>query len=68
MDDTPNKFDPVRHLDAMAQALQLPVTPEQRVGVLQFLQVAYQMSEVVRFAPIAADTCDLAPVYRPGSR
>ncbi len=59
-------FDPAAHLDAMAPALGLSITAEQRQGVIQFLGVAQAMAEIVQAAPIADDTLELAPVFRPG--
>lgn len=59
-------FDPAAHLDAMAPALGLCITPEQRQGVIRFLSVAQAMAEIVQAAPIADDALELAPVFRPG--
>jgi len=59
-------FDAARHLDAMAPALGLTITPEQRPVVLQFLATAAAMAGIVTAAPVPADTLDLAPVFRPG--
>ncbi|CAN7727955.1 DUF4089 domain-containing protein [Bosea sp. LjRoot9] len=59
-------FDAARHLDAMAPALGLTITGEQRPGVLQFLRVAHRMSEILRAAPLDDASFELAPVFRPG--
>lgn len=59
-------FDAARHCDAMSAALALPITAEQRPGVLQFLTVAQQMAEIVRTAPIPDGSFELAPAFRPG--
>lgn len=59
-------FDAARHLETMAPALGLPITPEQRPGVLQFLATAYVMFEVVKTAPIEDGSFELAPAFRPG--
>lgn len=59
-------FDPAAHLDAMAPALGLSITAEQRQGVIRFLSVAQAMAEIVQAAPIGDDTLELAPVFRPG--
>ncbi|SFI31087.1 Protein of unknown function [Bosea sp. OK403] len=59
-------FDAARHLDAMAPALGLTITEEQRPGVLQFLGVAYLMSEILHAAPFDDASFELAPVFRPG--
>jgi hypothetical protein len=59
-------FDAARHLDAMAPALGLTITAEQRPVVLQFIAIAHGMSEIVRAAPLDPASLELAPVFRPG--
>lgn len=59
-------FDAERHLDAMAPALGLAITAEQRPGVLQFLKTAQAMAELVARAPIEDGSFELAPAFRPG--
>lgn len=60
-------FDAARHLDAMAPALGLTITDEQRPVVLQFIAIAHAMSEIVRAAPLDPASLELAPVFRPGA-
>ena len=60
-------FDAARHLDAMAPALGLTITGEQRPMVLQFLAIAHGMSKVVLAAPLDPASLELAPVFRPGA-
>lgn len=60
-------FDAARHLDAMAPALGLTIGETERPGVLQFLTVAHGMAKLVAMAPVADDSLDLAPVFRPGA-
>ena len=62
-----DRFDPARHLDAMAPALGLLITEVQRPGVLQFLAIAAKMAEIVAAAPIDEDRLEPAPSFRPGS-
>lgn len=64
--DGAHAFDGARHLDAMAPALGLTITAEQRPGVLQFLATARAMFEVVKTAPIEDGSFELAPAFRPG--
>lgn len=64
-DGTP-AFDAARHLDAMAPALGLSIGAEQRPGVLQFLQTAHAMAELVKTAPLEDGSFELAPAFRPG--
>jgi hypothetical protein len=64
--DTAGGFDAARHLDAMAPALGLTITAEQRPVVLQFLAIAHGMSEIVGKAPLDPASLELAPVFRPG--
>lgn len=59
-------FDAARHLDALAPALGLTIGPGQRPGVLQFLETAHAMAELVATAPLDEASCELAPVFRPG--
>ena len=59
-------FDPDRHIDAVAPAVGLTVTADQRPGVIRFLSVAHAMAVQVFAAPIAPDEIDLAPTFRPG--
>jgi hypothetical protein len=65
--DTAGGFDAARHLDAMAPALGLTITAEQRPVVLQFLAIAHGMSKVVGAAPLDTALLELAPVYRPAA-
>ncbi|KPF71017.1 hypothetical protein IP69_08010 [Bosea sp. AAP35] len=59
-------FDPARHLDAIAPALGLTITDQQRPGVLQFLAIAQGMAAIVGAAPLDQDSLELAGVFRPG--
>ena len=65
--DPAGRFDAARHLDAMAPALGLTITAEQRPVVLQFLAIAHGMSKVVLAAPLDAASLELAAVFRPGA-
>ncbi|HEY5793485.1 MAG TPA: DUF4089 domain-containing protein [Bosea sp. (in: a-proteobacteria)] len=65
--DAGGGFAAARHLDAMAPALGLTITAEQRPAVLQFLAIAHGMSEIVRNAPLDPALLELAPVFRPGA-
>lgn len=65
--DAAGGFDAARHLDAMAPALGLTITAEQRPVVLQFLAIAQSMSEIVRSAPLDPALLELAPVFCPGA-
>lgn len=65
--DPADGFDAARHLDAMAPALGLTITAEQRPVVLQFIAIAQGMSEIVRAAPLDPASLELAPVFRPGA-
>jgi hypothetical protein len=64
--DRAGGFDAARHLDAMAPALGLTITAEQRPVVLQFLAIAQGMAEIVGSAPLDPARLELAPVFRPG--
>ncbi|WP_186417199.1 DUF4089 domain-containing protein [Bosea sp. CS1GBMeth4] len=66
MSEAKQAFDPAAHLDAMAPALGLAITAEQREGVIRFLAAAEAMAKIVQAAPIAEDVLELAPVFRPG--
>ena len=66
MSEAKREFDPAAHLDAMGPALALTITTEQRPGVIRFLAAAQAMAEIVQAAPVAEDTLELAPVFRPG--
>ncbi|KFC75937.1 hypothetical protein FG93_00077 [Bosea sp. LC85] len=59
-------FDAARHCDAMAPALGLAITEQQRPAVLQFLAVAKAMSEIVFAAPFDEATFEPAGVFRAG--
>ena len=65
--DPAGGFDAARHLDAMAPALGLTITDEQRPVVLQFLAIAHGMSKIVGAAPLDAASLELAAVFRPGA-
>jgi hypothetical protein len=67
MSEAKQGFDATRHLDAMSATLDLPIPPERRAGVEQFLKVAFAMSEVLKSAPVDPDHHELAAVFRPGS-
>jgi hypothetical protein len=66
MSETKREFNPAAHLDVMAPALGLTITAEQREGVIRFLATAQSMAKIVERAPIAEDSLELAPVFRPG--
>ncbi len=53
-------MDPDRYLDATAAALELPIAPEHRPGVLRYLQLAAAMAERIESLP-------LDPADEPGS-
>ena len=59
-------FDAARHCDAMAPALGLAISEEQRPVVLQFLAVAKAMSEIVFAAPVDEASFEPAGVFRAG--
>ncbi|WP_439817795.1 DUF4089 domain-containing protein [Zavarzinia sp. CC-PAN008] len=59
-------FDPARHLDAVAPALDLVVTEVQRPGVLRFLETANAMWRIVDGYAIPDDDATLAPRFVPG--
>lgn len=63
---SPGGFDPARHLEAMAPALGLAISEAQKPVVLQFLAIAHGMARIVDAAPLADDTLELAPTFRPG--
>jgi hypothetical protein len=67
MSGTKPDFDAARHLETMSPLLRLPIAPEKRSGVEQFLNVAFAMSQIVEKAPVNPDACDLAAVFRPGA-
>lgn len=67
MSEAKLEFDPAAHLDAMAPALGLAITAEQREGVIRFLAAAHAMAKIVHEAPIGEDRLELAPVFRPGA-
>ena len=62
----PAAFDAALHLDAMAPALGLTISAEQRPSVLQFLAAAHLMAQIVHAAPIDDASFELAPAFRPG--
>lgn len=66
MSEAKREFDAAGHLDAMAPSLGLAITAEQREGVICFLAAAEAMAKIVERAPIAEDSLELAPVFRPG--
>lgn len=66
MSETKAAFDAERHCDAMAPALGLTITQEQRPGVLQFLGIAHAMAAIVAGAPLDDASFELAPAFRPG--
>lgn len=66
MSDSP-PFDAERHLDAMAPAIGLAITDEQRPIVLQFLGIAERMARIVATCPLDDSELSLAPVFRPGT-
>jgi hypothetical protein len=66
MSEATRECDPAAHLDAMAAALGLAITAEQRPGVMRFLATAEAMARIVQAAPVGEDTLELAPVFRPG--
>lgn len=66
MSEAKREFDPAAHLDAMAPALGLTITAEQREGVIRFLVAAEAMAKIVQGTRMAEDSLELAPVFRPG--
>lgn len=60
------EFDPARHLEVMAPALGLTIDEAQKPVVLQFLAIAHSMARIVDAAPLADNSLDLAPSFRPG--
>ena len=59
-------FDAEGWLDTTAPALGLPITAEQRPGVVLNLEIAAQMAARLLAVPLD-DTIDLAPVFQPGA-
>ena len=64
----PDDFDAERHIDAVAPAVGLTITEEQRAHVALFLTIAHGMSEKVWAAPVPEGKLHLAPAFRPGRR
>lgn len=62
----PGGFDPARHLEVMAPTLGLTISEAQKPAVLQFLAIAHTMARIVDTAPLADDSLELAPKFRPG--
>ncbi len=60
-------FDAARHCDALAPALGLTITEDQRPAVLQFLTIAETMAAIVFHAPLDEATFEPAGVFRAGS-
>jgi hypothetical protein len=54
------------YVDAAAAALELPLAPEHRRGVLQYFALAASMAELVNALPLALDD-EPAPVFVPVS-
>lgn len=63
---SPGALDPARHLEAMAPALGLTISEAQKPAVLQFIAIAHGMAQLVAAAPLADDSLELAPHFRPG--
>lgn len=55
-----------RYADAAAAALDLPLSPEHRPGVLQYLALAARLAEAVHAVPLSADD-ESAMVFEPVS-
>ncbi len=53
-----------RYVDAAAAALDLPLSPEHRPGVLQFFALAAGFAEQLRAVPLNAHD-DPAPMFAP---
>jgi hypothetical protein len=66
--DPDRSFDPDRHIDALAPAMNLTITDAQRPGVIRFLTLAHEMASQLSLAPLDPETIDLAPTFCPGSR
>ncbi len=65
MSASPPPFDPASQCDAMAAAMGLTITPEQRPGVIQYLAVAHRMAALVATAPHSDAEFALAAVFQP---
>jgi len=61
-------FSPSAHIDYMAPLLGLMITPAQRPGVEQFLNVAHGIASFVATAPLADDELAMAAVFTPGAK
>ncbi|MGF7052159.1 hypothetical protein GGC47_001324 [Bosea sp. OAE752] len=66
MNDAKPAFDAARHCDAMAPALGLTITEDQRPAVLQFLTIAEAMAAMVFRAPLDEAAFEPAGVFRAG--
>jgi hypothetical protein len=60
------KFDPAKHLEAMAPALGLDIAPAWRPEVEQFLAVAARMADLLDGFPPGEELEHSAPVFGPG--
>lgn len=63
---TDSSFDPHRHMEAVAPAMGLSIDEAHRPGVAAFLTLAHAMAAKLMSAPLADDSLDPAPVFRPG--
>lgn len=64
---TEPSFDPHRHMEAVAPAMGLVLDETRKPGVAAFLTLAHAMAAKLMSAPLADDSLDPAPVFRPGT-
>lgn len=62
--EPPKNFDAEAYLEAAAAALELPIDPAHRDGVLKFLDFTARMANSVMDFELPEDT-DPAPIFRP---
>jgi len=60
-----SRFDPAKHLDALAPALGLDIDPAWRPQVEQFLAVAARMAALLDGFPPGEELEHAAPVFEP---
>jgi len=52
------------YIDAVAAAIELPIAPEHREGVVRYFELAAQLAGLVAAVPLGVAD-DPAPVFRP---
>lgn len=63
MTETEDEMD--RRIDALSALVGLPIAPEHRPGVRQFLAIAAEMEAALAGADLDPDELALTPVYAP---